>query len=205
MFIVSRVFNVVCGAAVTTGGLLLSLQGEMALFDLMVFLSASLILPISIPCVLIYWVKKTPHWSAIVSVLLSLTYSVITFVKDCSLPVRVWGTIAIGVASFFICGLFWKEVREETKQKIMEFYKTINTPIDAAKEVEGSENVAHLYVVGVLTIIVAAGLSVVALFPNDTRGRVIILATAASIFVIGMAMYVIGKRSKDRIEQEIDA
>jgi solute:Na+ symporter, SSS family len=201
MFIASRVFNVLCGMAVTGGGLLLSMQGEMALFDLMVFLSASLILPISIPCVLIYWVKKTPHFSAIVSVLLSMAYSMITFMKDYSLPVRVWGTIAIGVSAFFLCGLFWKDVREATKQKIFNFYKTMNTPIDAAREVEGAENVAHLYVVGVLTLIVSAGLSVVAFFPNDTRGRIIILATSLLIFIIGITMYGIGKRSKERIEQ----
>ena len=120
MFIVSRIFNVVCGAAVTTGGLLLAMQGEMALFDLMLFLSGSLILPIAVPCVLIYWVKKTPHWSAVVSVLLSMTYSIITFKMDVSFPTRVWGTVAIGVASFFLSGLFWKSVREETKTEYIQ-------------------------------------------------------------------------------------
>ncbi|MFI4911578.1 MAG: hypothetical protein ACIAQZ_07920 [Sedimentisphaeraceae bacterium JB056] len=201
MFIVSRLFNVICGAAVTSGGLLLAMQGEMALFDLMLFLSGSLILPIAVPCVLIYWVKKTPHWSAVVSVLLSMTYSIITFKMDVSFPTRVWGTVAIGVASFFLSGLFWKSVREETKQNIFKFYKTINTPIDAAKEIDGSENVAHLYVVGVLTIIVSVGLSIVAFFPNDTKGRIIILVTSVLIFIIGMAMYVIGKRSIGEIEE----
>ena len=52
-----------------------------------------------------------------------------------------------------------------------------------------------------MTIIVSVGLSIVAFFPNDTKGRIIILVTSALIFIIGMAMYVIGKRSIGEIEE----
>ncbi len=198
MFIASRVFNLVCGLLIMTAAIFLSMQKEMALFDLLFFLTATMVLPIMIPCFMIYWNIKTPLWSATVVLLLGLAYSIITYVTDCSFPVRVFGTMIVGFGSYFLCTLFWKYASAPDKRKVEDFYTTINTPIDKEKENIGKENVSHLFVVGTLTMIIGAGLFVVVFFPNDLRGRMIITATSVAIFLCGLGMYALGKKSINR-------
>ena len=195
LFIASRLFNVLCGVGVTAGALFLSRQGQFALFDLMLILSSVIGLPIAVPFVLMYWVKKTPRWSAVVSIVLGCTYSYLTFRQDWSLPPRVFGIIGIGAGSFFLSGLFWKYTGEKAKAAIATFYETINRPIDTEKENVGSEDIRQLRMVGSMAIIIAIGLLVVVLFPNTPKSRGIISATAASVFLIGWLMNRAGHRS----------
>ncbi|MEA2068394.1 MAG: hypothetical protein U9P12_04270 [Verrucomicrobiota bacterium] len=202
LFIASRLFNVLCGVGVTAGALFLSRQGQFALFDLMLILSSVIGLPIAVPFVLMYWVKKTPRWSAVVSIVLGCTYSYLTFRHDWSLPSRVFGIIGIGAGSFFLSGLFWKSTGEKAKAAIAEFYGNINRPIDTEKENVGSEDVRQLKLVGSMAMIIAIGLLVVVLFPNTLKSRGIISATAASVFLIGWLMNRAGRRSLEKSQLE---
>ena len=93
LFIVSRVSNVLCVLGVTAGALFLAKQEQFALFDLMLILSSVIALPVSIPFVLMYWVKKTPPASSVISIVLAASYSYVSVVKDWSFPSRVFGIL----------------------------------------------------------------------------------------------------------------
>jgi Na+/proline symporter len=202
LFIASRVSNVVCGVGVTAGALFLARQSQFALFDLMLILSSVIGLPLAIPFVLMYWIKDTPRWSAVVSILCGAGYSYLAVRNEWTLGVRVFGILAAGGGSFFLSRLFWKYTGQSAKETIAAFYETMNRPVDTEREAVGSEDVRQLKLVGSMAMIIAAGLFVVVLFPNSLASRGIIAATAASIFVIGWLMNRAGRRSLEKVQQK---
>jgi Na+/proline symporter len=202
LFIASRVSNVVCGVGVTAGALFLARQSQFALFDLMLILSSVIGLPLAIPFILMYWVKNTPRWSAVVSILCGAGYSYLAVRNEWTLGVRVFGILAAGGGSFFLSRLFWKYTGQSAKETIAAFYETMNRPVDTEREAVGSEDVRQLKLVGSMAMIIAAGLFVVVLFPNSLKSRGIIAATAASIFVIGWLMNRTGRRSLEKVQQK---
>ncbi|MCK5675953.1 MAG: hypothetical protein KAH99_02950, partial [Verrucomicrobia bacterium] len=195
LFIVSRGSNVLCIIGIVAGALFLANQAEFALFDLMLILASVVGLPVSIPFVLMYWVKKTPTWSAPVSIILAAAYSYTSVVNDWSFGSRVFGIIMVGTSSFFLSKLFWRWTPEKTKGDIANFYETMNRPVDTEAEGVGSEDVGQLKMVGSMAMVVGAGLMVVVLFPNTLGARGIIAATAGSIFLIGWLMNRAGRRT----------
>lgn len=197
LFIVSRVSNVLCGVGVTVGALYLVRQAQFALFDLMLILSSVIALPISIPFVLMFWIKKTPRWSAVASILCGAGFSYLSLQKEWSLAIRVFGICACGGGAFFLTMLWWRYVGEKAKAGIAEFYETINRPVDIEHEHVGSEDVHQLRLVGRLAMIIAGGLSLVVFFPNPMSARVVVAVTAAIIFSIGWVMNRAGRKPKD--------
>ena len=199
LFIVSRVANVLCVVGVTAGALFLAKQEQFALFDLMLILASVIGLPLAIPFVLMYWVKKTPRWSAVASVLAGAAYSYLAVVKGWSLGIRVFGILAVGGGVFFLSRLFWKSTPDEVKAGIEKFYETMNRPVDTEAEGVGSEDVGQLKLVGMMTMVVAVGLFAVVFFPNSLNARAITAATAGSVFLIGWLMNRAGRRSIENV------
>lgn len=195
LFIVSRVSNVLCVVGVTVGALFLAKQEQFALFDLMLILASVIGLPLAVPFVLMYWVKKTPRWSAVASIIFAAAYSYLAIIMKWSLGTRVFGILAVGTGVFFLTKLFWKFTSDGAKASIAEFYETMNRPIDTEAEGVGSEDVGQLKLVGMMAMVVGLGLLVVVLFPNTLKARGIIAATAGSIFLIGWLMNRAGRAS----------
>ncbi len=200
LFIASRVFNVLCGVGVTAGALFLARQEQFALFDLMLILSSVIGLPIAVPFVLMYWVKKTPRWSAVASIVSGAIYSYIAVQQEWSFAIRVFGIIGISSGVFFLSGLFWKRVSATARADVLDFYSTMNRPVDTDAEDVGSEDVRQLKLVGSMAMIIAAGLFVVVFFPNTMTARGITGATATMIFIIGWLMNRAGCRSIEKSE-----
>ena len=72
----------------------------------------------------------------------------------------------------------------------------MNSPVDSATEVSGSEDVSQLKLVGKMAIIISGGLFLMVLFPNPMIARGIIAATAGLVFVVGFFMSMAGRHSK---------
>ena len=194
MFLASRVFNVLCGVTVIASAYALSKQEGMNLFDLMLLLSAGISLPLAVPCVLLFFFRKTPKWTAVAAVAFGGIYSVIGLRSEWDLFTRVMGILAIGIVTFSVSRLFWNRCSAGTHAAVNAFYTKMETPV-SEEEVTGSENVSHLLLVGSILMMVAAGLFIAAFFPNPLSGRLIIGAVSFSILVIGGLLYRIGGRS----------
>lgn len=195
LFIASRVFNVLCCMGLTAGALFLAKQEQFALFDLMLILSSVIGLPIAIPFVLMYWIKKTPRWSAVASIVCGAIFSYIALVNEWSLPIRVFGILAVGSGSFFLSMLCWRFVGEKAKAGIEEFYETMNRPVDTEKENVGSEDIRQLKLTGSMAMLISLGLLVVVVFPNPLKARAIVATTAASVFLVGWLMNRAGRNT----------
>jgi Na+/proline symporter len=198
LFIASRVFNVLCGLIVVLSAYALSKQDGMNLFDLMLLLSAGIGLPLAVPCLLLFIFRKTPPWTAVVSVAAAGIYSYYTVRADWHLFPRVFGIVIIALTVFCISRLFWQTTAADKREKIERFYTKMETPVDAEKEVVGTEDVRHLFLVGTLAMLVGGGLFFAAAFPNPLPARITIALTALFIFAIGLAMNSIGRSQKSR-------
>lgn len=196
LFIASRVFNVLCGLTVVAGAYALSKQDGMNLFDLMLLLSAGIALPLAVPCLLLFIFRRTPPWTAVASVASAGIYSFYTVRADWHLFPRVFGIIFIALTVFFVSRFFWQSTAASKRKKIETFYQRMETPVDAEKEVVGSEDIRHLSLVGILAMLVGAGLLIAAAFPNPAGARITIALTAFMIFGLGFTMHRIGSRKK---------
>lgn len=75
LFIVGHIFTVLSGTLSIYIALLFAGQTKLGLFDLMVFLQSCIQIPLSVPFVLIYWVRKAPKWSAMISAIAGFMFS----------------------------------------------------------------------------------------------------------------------------------
>lgn len=202
LFITSRVFNVLCGLTVIGSTYALSSIEGMNLFDLMLLMSAGVALPLAIPCILLFIFRKTPRWAAVCCVLLCGAFSFYGLQSDLNLFTRVFGMTLIGFVTFAVSGLFWNKCTSKVKDSVENFYTKMETPVDPTSEVKGPEVVTHLYLVGVVSMVVGVGLMLATVFPNSTGGRITIMTTASVIMVTGIIFYKIGIRSINRFKNE---
>jgi len=198
LFIVTRIFNLICGITVIASAYLLSKQDGLNLFDLLLLLSAGVSLPLATPCVLVYIFRKTPRWTAVTAVVCSGIYSVIGIKSDWALAPRVFGVIGICLAVFALGRLFWKGTPQPIRDTINTFYAKMERPVDAAQEVTGSEDVRHLFVVGFIVMLIAVGLVGLLLFPGTAGNRGAITATILMIFAAGFSLYRLGVNGRAR-------
>jgi ABC-type Fe3+-siderophore transport system permease subunit len=70
----------------------------------------------------------------------------------------------------------------------------MNAPVRVSDEVVRSGGVQQLRLVGILAMVIAAGLFVVVLFPNDLRSKMIIGLVAGAVFVVGWMMWFFPKK-----------
>lgn len=228
MFIVAHIVNVFLGICVIGIASLFVRQKELALFDLMLLLSSSITLPIAVPFLLVYWIRKSPRWSAVVSALLGAVFSVLSknygfletphrwatemlnktgiFHLDPSaewpLILVVGGIIILGGGSFLLSTLTWKWVGKDTKDVISEFYKRMHTPVDAEKENIAPEDNRQFLIIGVLAIIVGGGILVLMLLPNTIVDRIAIFITGSIILSVGIILHRIGVKHRDKFSPE---
>jgi hypothetical protein len=219
LFVVARIVNVLLGTIVILVSIVFSRQTGLALFDLSLLLMSNIALPIAVPFFLIYWVKRTPSWSAPFSAICGGIFSLLTksfgvleyphrFISDLlnryfsfgldpkndwPLSVVVFGVIIISTVVFFITSFAWRWVRKDTKDSVLMFYAKMNRPIDIKKENIPDINNQQFVITGMLLCIVGICISAITLLPNDFKSRIIILITGLTVILAGLLVNKLGK------------
>ncbi len=219
LFVVARIANVLLGTVVILVSIIFSRQKGLALFDLSVLLMSNIALPIAVPFFLIYWVKKTPYWSAPLSAICGGIFSLLSksigvlehphrYIsellnsylslgldpkEDWPLSVVVFGVIMVSAGVFFAGAIAWRWVHKDTMDSIMMFYAKMNRPIDIRKENIPDVNNQQFLITGMLLCIVGACIFAIALLPNDLKSRVIILITGLAVVSAGLLVKKLGK------------
>ena len=226
MFVVAHIVNVMLGLIVMVVALVFAGQKDLPLFDLMLLLAGSIGMPIALPFLLVYWVKKTPRWSAVLASVLGVIYSALSKTygflavphkwatdllnqtglfnldptKEWPFPLIVGGIILISGGTFLLSSLLWKWVGNDSKNKIKDFYKTMNTPVDPEKENIGQVDNRQFFIIGTLAMIVGGGLLLLLFTPNDMISRIAIAFTGVVIFLVGLGFYFIGKKTEIKLK-----
>ena len=178
---------------------------ELSLFDLMMSLSAMIQVPILIPLLLGLLVKRTPSWSPWLTVLLGLGVSACVkyvftpqvfadlvgldpFTKreatDMGLILTIGGQVFITGGFFCLTSLFYREVSDKYAPQRLDFFKDLETPVIADFE-QDSYDRQQRRKLGTIVSYMGVGLLAMILIPNPTWGRVIFLACAAILILIG--------------------
>ena len=220
MFAVAHIFNVVLGTLVVAASIFFAKQKELALFDLMLLLSSSISLPIGLPFLLVYWVKKAPRWAALVSVIIGTTFSALgktygflavphrwatellnstgLFLldpnKEWPLSVTVFGIVILSGGSFMLSTLFWKFHKKETKEQVARFYEKMNTPIDLDKEQIEPPDLRQFAIIGSIAMIMGGILLLLVIAPATVGGKLAIVLTGSIVFIVGLILSFISRK-----------
>ncbi len=181
---------------------------HLSLFDLMMQVATLLQSPILVPLFLGVLIRKTPKWAPWATVVFGMFVSWLVVTELTPQNVANWFgmesitkreagemktmiTIAahlVLTAGFFcLTTLFYKEEKDTNKAQTAAFFKDFET--DCIAE-EGQDIVDRMQraKLGTLVTYMAAGLSLMVLIPNPMWGRLVFLACAAAVFLVGFAL-----------------
>lgn len=194
---------------------------ELSLFVWMQRIAILIGIPILVPLFLGIIVKNTPPWSAWSTVLVGFVSSLIimsqltpqwaethfNFGDALDLMSREYWTEAVAMlGNFVICGgwflltkAFWSSTTPEHRDRVAEFFRRLDTPVDFAREQgAGAANDARQQgVVGRLALAYAVFVGGLAFIPNPASGRAAFIGCAALIGAVGLALIFAGRRGRN--------
>lgn len=205
---VSRLLSLISGVFVICMALFFKSLKELSLFDLMMSISAMIQVPILIPLILGILIKRTPPWAPWATVLLGLFVSWFMLnvftpavfadwlelepltrreTQDMNLILTLGGHILITAGFFCSTVLFYKKEKDRYLEETKKFFIDIETPViaDTEQDIYDQRQREKL---GVMVMIMGAGIFAMILIPNPVFGRIIFAFCAVCIFSIGFIL-----------------
>lgn len=222
--IVGKAVTTIFGFLIIATGLFLNSLKDLSLFNAMMYVSTLISVPLLLPTLLGFFIKKTPDWAAwgtlLVGLIVSYVASVIItpemvqnllglevpFTKreaaDLTVVIGMVGHIVI-TGGFFVCSqFFYKGLTPEREKEVEDFFKRIDTPVivnDDEVHVDNSQRV----ILGKLIKISGLSALVLCLVPNPLEGRVIYLAMAGILYGIGYALVKAVEEKKQEVKNGV--
>jgi len=204
----SRFLSLFSGIIVIFMALFFKSLTELSLFDLMMSVSAMIQVPLLIPLLLGFFIKKTPKWAPWVTVLLGLFVSwimkdVLTAqvfaswigiepftpreAADMRLILTLAGQVFITMGFFCLTTLFYKEENDKDKLQREEFFADLETPVVADDEQDEYDR-QQGNKLGLMVMIMGSGVALMSLIPNPLWGRFVFVACALVLLTIGFLL-----------------
>lgn len=201
-----KMFCIVNGLLVIIVSLLFSQLEGMSLFDLMMSVSTLAQAPLLVPLFFGMFIKRTPRWAAWGTVMFGMCVSWLCIDVLTSKALGQWLGIAftkremseinviiniiahlVLTGGFFICTkLFYRETSYTLKeqQQIETFFENIETEVVEDEHQQGFD-LQQREKIGFITMLMSAGMLLMVLIPNPLWGRLLFLACAAMVFLVG--------------------
>lgn len=215
--IAGKLATLAFGAVIILSGLFLNDLKDLSLFDLMQQFSALVAVPITIPLILMVFVRRTPDWSAWSTVMLGFLISWLSrFVFpgawwnatfDLGLSVREvndWDAVQGLVLNAAILPLWFlftrRFYREPTGQRRLDqeiYWQNLSTPVESGAEtakLDGRQGA----VLGGLAGAYGFFVLLLALVPNPISGRIAFAAFGLGLIALGALLYRAYNRGKPR-------
>lgn len=198
--LICYIATVLLGAFIITCAILFAQQKEVILFDAFLLIGSVIGLPLAFPNLMGMWIKRIPFWSYFVIFGACMAPSLISFydarfngvswtIQDRAMWIFICGSLAT-----LVCILLSRLSSARQRRQIDEFFTTMHTPVDFAREIGESTDHAQAKLVGVSTLMMAAASCLLFLLPNDWNGRLWIAALIAIIGGVGLALLVYARR-----------
>ncbi len=211
MMFVSKSVTALFGVLIIAVALLLNAFNHLSLFTITLLIGALLDLPILIPGLLGYFVKKTPDWAGWGTLLVGLCVSLLVskvltqdFVEgmlglDAPLTARELGDLKVSVGliaqivitgGFFVSTqLFYKGFKSrEREAEHTEFFSNLATPVAATHSDEVEIDNTQRSILGKLIFTFGTGIMLLVFVPNPVWGRVTFLLIGSAVAIIGFAL-----------------
>lgn len=182
----------------------------MDLFDFALRIGAIVGGPIVIPMAMGIVIKRTPGWSAWSTVLVGITASLATehfFEPQWLANLFHWGQLSTQEATdvkvavitgmvtivplcwFLFTMLFYKYSSAQERERIEEFYKDLNTPIEQAEGNSFEQDQMQYKLLGILCMIYGGTFILGILMPVGGKGRLCFVAIGTFILGLGACLY----------------
>jgi Na+/proline symporter len=220
-----QIVTVLCGVVIIGLAILIVTAGSFSLFDAYLYLNAYIQAPLAVCLFMGILTRRTPAWSAWVSVAFGMSVTVFLFnivpiqsVQDRLIPIfGEWFieylqtnkftftnliTIPLTTLVFFLSRFAYHRShsspsKERYDADLDEFSRRIDTPVDFEKEV-GQDNSAHqAKLIGGMCAAYGCSMLVAVLIPNTLLERGVIFACGAAMIALGLGLYQRGKRTDE--------
>lgn len=217
--IICRITTPVLGAIVLTYSCLFAAQDKVALFDTFLVIGSIVGLPMSFPALVGLWVKRIPSWSFFWIAGWCMVPSLVSFYDSkfndysWSIQERVFWILLAGTMATLTCMPFFKFSSDRYRERILNFFKQMHTPVDYAREIGQSRDYSQLFLIGNTLLVMGGAILLLMLLPNPTWGRLCIAFVAGFQVTVGFSLKWGARREKrkerellDRVEedQELD-
>jgi len=189
-----KVVTVILGLAIINIALNMAAQDEFILFDAYLLVGSIIGVPLGFPLFAGVFIRRMPKYSYFVIFMTCLLPSLYS-IWDERVNGNVWTIqdrlvwiFLAGIAATVICRLLWRFTKEAERKSIHEFFDTMRTPVDYAKEVGKSLDYKQLFFLGNTASAVGAALFLLLLVPNDWAGRLGVAFVAGLILALGLLM-----------------
>ena len=223
LLITSKIATSIFGMLIIGVGIFMSNLRETSLFELMMLVVTLVKLPILIPSLLGFFVKKTPDWAgwgtivvgAIVSYIVAfiitpemierglnltepLTRREFSDLRSVTLGISFH--MLITVPFYLISTFFYKEHEGERKIELDTFFNNVSTEV-VAEYVDGNElDNKQRFILGKLIQLVGVAIACLCIVPNLLWGRLVFIIVGFIVIIVGTALKVaVSKSNKKRI------
>jgi len=201
--------------------------GHSSVYDMGQKVIALLSVPMSLPFVLSFFVRRLPSWSPLVGMVVALGNSfMMTFGAQVGESIGMqwmvdYGTwagslpwhwqmplnMAFAILPTGAMVIFWSTADEKYRRQVDEFFRNRDTPVDFKGEVGKDADHSLLKIVGGLGLAMAAGVSILTFFGEDWTERLAVLFIVGFMTAISAPLYIIGhiKARKRRAEDAAEA
>ncbi|WP_069383212.1 sodium:solute symporter family transporter [Halomonas caseinilytica] len=210
LVLVSRISSTVFGLAIIGFALFINSLKGLSLFDAMMYVGALIGLPMTVPAIMGFFIRKTPDWAAwatlvvggvvsyLVGVVMTPEFVEGTFRLENELTGREWSDlkVAVGIlshlvitAGFFVSTrLFYRGLSEEREAEVNTFFVNRDTPVVTEEEQYLVEDNRQRNILGYLIIIAGLSVTLMFLLPNPFWGRMTFVLCGGIILAIGLAL-----------------
>jgi SSS family solute:Na+ symporter len=222
---VGQVATVVCGVIIVGLAILIVKGGSFSLFDAYLYLNAYIQAPLTVCLVMGVLVRRTPAWSAWLSVLIGMSTTLLLFnvvplpsVQERLIP--IFGetfvnylqtnkftftnliTVPLTTLIFFLSRYAYKRADHPAEKArydadLDEFSRRIDTPVDFEAEVGNDSSAHQARLIGGMCMAYGCSMALATLIPNTPMERTVIFLCGAAMFSLGWVLHRRG-RAKDQ-------
>jgi SSS family solute:Na+ symporter len=203
MLVASRLTSLLVGFFMI-GCALLFAQGREGIFTLLFILESMFLIPLGLPLLYGFLVKRGPWWSALCAYAVGAATSLfVNFYLNLRLKMNLNETYLIGIpaiattVAFFVPVMLVKPAGEYAR-RVEAFFKKLETPIDPDKELgqTGVSGRGQLAIVGKVTTGMGLACFVMVLASEAGRNRMLIAIYATVTTLVGLAFVAAGRVPK---------
>jgi Na+/proline symporter len=198
--LICHVSTLLLGGFIITAAILFAQQKEIILFDAYLLIGSIIGLPLAFPNLMGLWIKRLSFSSYFIIFGACLIPSIISFydaaVNDHSWTIQdraMWIFIA-GILATLVCIPLSRFENSRNRKQIEEFFKTMRTPVDFAKEIGQGNDHQQAKLVGYSTLFIATSASLLLLLPNNWADRMVIALFSGGLGGIGLFLVYYSRR-----------
>ncbi|MDC0935052.1 transporter [Pirellulales bacterium] len=225
---VGKAATAVFGILTIAAGALMSLWREMGLFQLVLQVAGKIEIPLVVPMLLGMFVRRTPAWVVWSTVLMAMSAAwiapavidadVVESLMGWSTPlttleadslnfaVTILAVVVFGGGWYFLGSWlgtwFGKPSSPAYRHQEDEFFVTMNTPIDPAREKTTDVDHAQYRLLGIFCLVYGGFVALLALIPNELVGRFCFVFCGGLVFAVGGLLYSVS-RASDRPDDDM--